>query len=551
MTKLKDALGKAAEAPSTVVARLARMAPIEAAPWIKEEAAKLGVTAGELRKEVNAKRKQMAQGSAPGKRQSGGGRGDAGDDHSEGDDGGGPVTEDFLALQLADERAEECRFDHSNEQWLIWDGTRWSRNRDGLVKDWIRELTRRHSAHAGAKARERLERAGTIGGVERLAQSDRRLAILDSMLDRDPLLLGTPGGTVDLMAGELRPARPEDFITCSTAVAPAPPGTPCPLWVSFIAWATAADDDDGELMRWVQAMCGYLLTGLTTEQCLFFLYGAGRNGKGTLLDTLAGIMGDYAGSLPMETFAQTYFDRPSYDLMMLRGKRLVRVSESEEGRRWNEARLKQLTGSDPIQARNPAQAWVTFEPVHKLVFEGNHKPLLQSVDVALAMRFRMVPFLRRIAEADKDTELRDKLKREWPAILRWCLDGLDRYLEDRRLPDCAKVRVETEEYLQGQDVIGAWLEDSCEVGQGMPGATVEQATMLWKQNVIPAEESKILYRSWKKYCEEVDEKPGSVKRFVQALLKLGFQRYRKARSRLILGLSVRGETSVPFTPGAD
>lgn len=544
MTKrLKDHIAGEAESPATTVARLARMEPLEAEGWIRKEAKRLGVPVTMLRKEVDAKRKAEAERKAE-KARPAAVQGEEGDE-----DGPAPVTEDFLALELAAERADQCRFDHSNQQWLVWDGTRWARNNDALVKDWIRDLTRSHAEGRNMRTRERLERSSTVNGVEKLAQSDRRLAIEDRLLDRNPMLLGTPGGTVDLTTGELRPALPEDFITCSTAVAPAPPGADCPRWIAFMRWATAADEDDGELLAWIQSMCGYLLTGLVTEQCLFFLWGAGRNGKGTLLDTITWIMGDYAGSLPMETFAQTYFDRPSYDLMMLRGKRLVRVSETEEGRRWNEARLKQLTGADPVQARNPAQAWVTFLPVHKLVFEGNHKPLLSSVDVALSARFRFAPFRRRIMKGEEDKGLRERLKEEGPAILRWCLDGLGRYLEDGGMPPCRAVDAETEEYLQGQDVVGNWVEECCEVSQGMPGASAEQAAMLWRQGVIRAEESKILYRSWKKYCEEVDERPGSVKRFVQGLVKLGFARDRKSRQRLILGLTVLGEPGVAMAPG--
>jgi hypothetical protein len=152
----------------------------------------------------------------------------------------GAPTEDWLALAFARERAEHCRYDHTGKQWLVWDGSRWKRNGDGLVLDWIRELVRRHAAQCDQGGRLRLERANTIRGIEGLAQTDRALAAEETAFDQDPLLLGTPEGTVELRTGRLRPSRPEEMISRACAVVPAAPGTGCPLWLEFLASLASA-----------------------------------------------------------------------------------------------------------------------------------------------------------------------------------------------------------------------------------------------------------------------------------------------------------------------
>ena len=124
-------------------------------------------------------------------------------------------------------------------------------------------------------------------------------AVKPDLWDRDPWLLGTPDGTVDLRTGELHPPSREDYITKQTLVTPAEPGAPYPLWHQFLDQITCSDHD---LRRYIQQMFGYALTGDVRDECMFFLFGHGANGKGTLLRTVARIMGDYAVASDMATF---------------------------------------------------------------------------------------------------------------------------------------------------------------------------------------------------------------------------------------------------------
>ena len=166
--------------------------------------------------------------------------------------------------------------------------------------------------------------AKTVAAVERMAKTDPRIATVAEAWDADPWLLNTPGKVINLRTLVIRDPRPDDHMTKSTAVAP---GGDCPTWKAFLHKAFASDV---ELIAFVQRMLGYSLTGDTSEQALFFLYGQGGNGKGVLLNTVAGILADYSKTAPMATFTDSAnaSDRHPTDLAGLRGARFVMASET-------------------------------------------------------------------------------------------------------------------------------------------------------------------------------------------------------------------------------
>src|SRR6516164_2637112 len=291
----------------------------------------------------------------------------------------------------------------------------------------------------------------------------------------------TMNATYDLRTGIGRPPDALDYITKKTACAAAPAGTPHPLWSAFLDKVTAGNV---ELQKFLQRYIGYCCTGVTTEHVFVFAYGTGANGKGTFINTIKRIFGDYATVADMDTFLVTKNDRHPTDLAKLRGARLVVAQETQKGRRWDETKIKALTGGDPITARFMRQDFFDFNPTFKLFIVGNHKPRLSSVDEAMRRRMLIVPFTVQIPKPERDLELKEKLWGERHAILRWCIDGC---LEWQRIglapPNI--VRATTEEYFADEDTVGQWIEDRTDPEAGPFAFTL----------------SSVLFVSWKTWCE--------------------------------------------------
>ena len=365
------------------------------------------------------------------------------------------LTEHGVAEEFARLHRDDLRYCHHTAAWFVWTGSHWQRNETKLAFSWARRLVTRLNREAEFKTKVATGKAGFAAAVERFAQADETcFAVTSAAWDQDPWLLGTPAGTVDLRTGELREAERRDGLTKVAAVTPAPLAR-CPLWLQFLQETTAGD---AELIGFLKRWCGYCLTGDTREHALLFIYGPGGNGKSVFLSTLAGILGDYARTAPMETFASSGSDRHPTELAMLRGARMVSASETEEGRHWAESRIKQMTGGDLVAARFMRQDYFEYRPQFKLTIVDNHKPTLRSVDDAARRRFNIVPFPHKPAQPDK--ELPEKLRGEWPGILRWMIDGcLEWQREGITRPEV--VHGATDEYFADQDVFGAWAAERC------------------------------------------------------------------------------------------
>ena len=251
-------------------------------------------------------------------------------------------------------------------------------------------------------------------------------------------------------------------------------------------------------------MAGYALTGSTQEHALFFLYGTGANGKSVFITAVAGIMGDYHTTAPMEAFIASFTERHPTELAGLRGARLVTTNETEEGRRWAESKIKALTGGDKIAARFMRQDFFEFLPQFKLLIAGNHKPALRNVDEAIRRRMYLIPFTVTIPENERDESLSEKLKAEWPGILQWIIDGCLMWQIDGLRPPEA-VRRATAEYLEEEDAFSHWLEECCQ------------------RSVAAHETTGELFASWKAWADQASEPAGTQKRFSQLLRIRGFE----------------------------
>ncbi len=439
-----------------------------------------------------------------------------------------PSLSDIDLAQLFEaEHFGDARYVPSWGQWLRFNGTRWFRDDVlGTLLD-VRRLCA-DQAHGAKSRRDALAISSrkTVNAVEGLARAG--LSQKADYWDRDRHILNTPGGVVALPTGEVRPNCWLDFCTKQTAVAPAPEDTKAPLWQEFLDRITGGD---GELIDYLGRAAGYCLTGDVSLHALFFAHGGGANGKSVFIGTLAGIMGDYATTTPIETLTASHGERHPTELADLAGARLVVANETERGRAWAESRLKMLTGGDPIKARLMRQDFFQFEPQFKLWISGNHKPKLRGVDEAMRRRINLIPFGVTIPEDERDPELLEKLKDEWPAILRWAIDcGLD--FRRRGLDRPTSVRTATDDYFLQEDSLGQWLEECCYVSPDR-----------WCT-------SKNLFASWKLFCEQRGERPGSQKLLANELENRGFRPEKRSHEggRGWVGLRLTEEANRAISP---
>lgn len=400
--------------------------------------------------------------------------------------------------------------------WMQWTGDRWTRDETLSVADQVRQSMRIAARmvferqdikpDAQLKMAEKLCSHRVITNVERLARLDRSVATHPDEWDADTWELNTPAGVVDLRTGTLRPHTRADRMTKLAAVSPA---GDCPTWLQFLDTATQGDT---ELIGFLRRMCGYSLTGQIREHALFFVYGTGGNGKGTFLNTITHIMGDYQRVAGAETFTESHGDRHTTELARLQGARLVTAQETEEGKRWAEARIKALTGGDPITARFMRQDDFTFLPQFKLVIVGNHKPSFRNVDEAIKRRLHLIPFTASVPPERRDPKLSEKLRAEAPGILAWMIQGCIEW-QSQGLRPPAIVKDSTDDYLGAEDSLQQWLDECCDL---VPGFASSAA----------------LFKAWREWAEDQGEFVGTTKRLMSKLesrgVKIG-QKYRGVR----------------------
>lgn len=365
-------------------------------------------------------------------------------------------------------------------QWLFWSGSHW--RLDGTLDHLTRtrvylrtraeELVQWAEGRAAMKDAEKegdgdklrrwakeqarhLRSANTVAAVEKLARSNPASVAAPDAFDDDPMLLGTPGGVVDLRTGVLREARREDMLTKLTQCAPAAQGSRPERWLTFLH---DIFDGDRDLMDFMQRAAGYALTGETREHKLLFLYGTGRNGKSVFLNMLMHLWQDYARSVPAATFLHSQTERHPTDVAGLQGARLAVASELPKGKTWDEGTIKDLTGGDRLTARRMRQDFFEFDPQLTLMIAGNIMPSFQGVDEAIRARVVLVPFTVTIPPERRDTTLPEKLKAEGPGILRWALEGALEW-QRRGLDVPASVAAASAEYFDDEDMLGQFLAD--------------------------------------------------------------------------------------------
>lgn len=398
------------------------------------------------------------------------------------------LSDDELALLFTARHCDELRYVAAWDRWLIWDGKRWGHDEKKRVFDLARKLCRdvlgsyspeQMTAAQWNGLRKRLGDARTVYNVTKLAGADPRHAVAVAELDADPWRLNTPAGIIDLRTGMIEAHSPAALHTKITAAAPA---GGCPVFLKILRDALPED----ELRAYVRRLFGYAMSGSCRDHALSFWWGSGRNGKGTIAHAFRRALGDYALEVGAELFMESHHERHPTEIAVLRGARFVVASEIDTGRRWNEARLKRLTGGDPISARYIGKDLFEFEPTHTLLIIGNTKPGLRSVDEAMRARMQLVEFRVTIEAAKRDTALSEKLAAEYGGILAWALEGCAEWQKIGLAPP-ADVLMATSAYLDAEDSIEQWMNECCDRSGFIKLSSAHRSYRDWcEQNASPS-----------------------------------------------------------------
>jgi putative DNA primase/helicase len=436
------------------------------------------------------------------------------------------------AERFVDLFGENVRYCYTEKKWYFYNSMRWSVDNLGVILRMADKCVEAMKAEAKlylqadeesggdmAKAFEKHMKSSRSNKSKKamLNEIEHHLPILPIQMDRYKMALNTPSGIINLKNGDVKAHNPEYYFTKITSVDCAD-AADCPRWLAFLDDIFAGDKD---LIRYIQKAVGYSLTGSTAEQCAFFLYGTGRNGKSTFIDVIRDVFGDYAANIQPETIMvkSSQSNAINSDIARLKGARLVTSVEPNEGVRLNEGLLKQLTGDDTVTARKLYSEEFEFKPEFKLWMATNHKPIIRGTDTGIWRRIHMIPFNVQIPEDKVDKNLTHKLKAEMTAIFKWCIDGcLMWQREGLQMP--AAVLKSVREYRREMDVISAFIEDKCTLE-----GTV-QASMLYAA-----------YASW---ADSNNEYCMSNTKFSTELAKR-FEKIKGRNYNYFTGISIRSE----------
>jgi putative DNA primase/helicase len=429
-----------------------------------------------------------------------------------------PYSDLGNARRLVAAHGQDLRYAPQIASWMAWDGHRWAEDITGeaqrrakaIVDAMVTEL-----AVVDADKRKALfahwmrsQGAGRIEAMAGLARTEPGTPVLVAELDADPWALNTRSGVVDLRSGEISSPERRQLVT-KLAPVHVDPGATCPTWKWFVDWAMCGDAD---LVGFLQRAVGYSLTGLVGEQVMFFCHGDGENGKTTFLGAIERLVGDYAMAADADLLLATHHEQHPTGTADLIGRRFVTATETEEGRRFAESTLKQLTGGDTIKARRMRQDFFQFAPTHKIWMAANHRPQVRGTDHAIWRRIRLIPWNAKVAPGERDERLKERLAAELPGILNWALEGCRAWQQGGLAPPEAVVAA-TAEYRCEQDHVGRFIEDVCLVGDG------------WK---VSARELRSAYEAW---CQENGERAWSARAMAPQLVERGCERFQEGHSK--------------------
>jgi len=432
---------------------------------------------------------------------------------------------------------DRLRYCPAMRKWLCWDGRRWAVDDKGAARrlakqamlDYLAEATEAEDKDHMAFAYHSLD-ARRIANLLTMAECE--LVVTPGELDTHPFLINFLNGTVDLRTGELSPHNPAHFIT-KLVHHNYNPRAACPLFLSVIARMMGNHPDASEpeldraerMVNYLQRSLGYSLTGTTEEKAVFVPFGRGNNGKTTLLSTFLLLLEEYSVLLQVDTLmARQESNNTQADLADLRGARFVMTSETEEGQRLSQGKLKRITqGMGKIKATRKYENPIEFPETHKLWMDTNAKPMIRAADdQATFNRLHPIPFTVTIPPEEIDKSLPRKLLAEAEGILAWAVEGAKLWWRDG-LGKPPEVAAANDDWRAENDQLGRFIEECCVVADSFSG----KARQLYE-----------CYRSW---AEGAGENAISETLFGRRLKDRGFAKEHRRYGTVYAGIALRAQ----------
>lgn len=386
---------------------------------------------------------------------------------------------------------EILRYSYIRKNWYFYDSKKWVTDQEGKIKtlaDQVLEKMKSERLFIPKDVdEEEIKKAfqkhikstrNHNGKTNMIKESEHLLPIKSEVFDSDMHLFNVQNGYLDLKAGTLKDHDKDKFFTKISNVEYTNKAD-CPLWIEFL---NTIFDGDNELINYIQRAVGYSLSGSTEEQMMFILHGNGRNGKSVFLDIVTDLFGSYSTNIQPQAIMvkQSQGGAANPDIAKLSGARLITTTEPNEGERFDEGLIKQMTGGDRITARFLYEDEFEFTPQFKIWMATNHKPFIRGTDDGIWRRMAIVPFAVQIPENKVDRKLAHKLRREINAILHWAVEGYLMWQKDG-LQEPQIIKNQRQDYRAEMDVVEGFIEECCDLkgNASTKGAVIFQAYKDW------------------------------------------------------------------------
>ncbi|MEQ9379401.1 MAG: phage/plasmid primase, P4 family, partial [Pirellulales bacterium] len=441
-------------------------------------------------------------------------------------------TETSFTRRLVMKSGDDIRYCGQWKKYLVWDGKRWAldiRNRAEQITKTVADDLWQELPLASQNANAKditsmirfIKQCNSSKGIRaalHIARSEPSIAVDFSELNTDPWLFNAANGTIDLKTGNIRPHNRRDMLT-NIAETAFDPEAKCPRWLDFLGDITNGDAD---LQGFLQRAAGMSLSGQVRDHVLLYCYGTGGNGKSVFLNTLMEVFGnDYSmKAMPELLLSSDKSQHPTHKADLF-GRRIAVSIEADDGQRFNEATIKELTGGDPIRARRCKEDTWEFLPTHTIWIAANHKITIRGQDEGIWRRVKMIPFTVTIPPEKQDDQLPEKLKRERAGILAWAVRGCLDWQRSGLAPPEA-VTSFTDAYKDEQDIVQQFIDEQCYVSDASRCSASE------------------LFKAFNIYCKQIGVRPPTQTAFGSALTQKGFDKVKNSTTfRLGLALSTR------------